>query len=983
LLSGGSSIAIAYIGITPASAIVSASDSVVVLIVGDGNPSGVSLTADVSLVADTAPICAVASVWTYGPSTNVSSATPTSGQYGTRITLTGTGLRAYGAHVTNATVAGITASIVSESDSQAVVAAGSGPSNGAAAGDIVITANTGAHYTISSAFTYIAVGTIIVVSPSSGQAGTAVAISGLRLCGGGSYIASVTLAGMSANITGQTNCNYVTVTAQDFGANITGSVVVIADTGATTTIQDAWTYIAAGYISSVAPNAGQAGDRVTIKGVQIFGGGTSATQVYLGSVPATILVNGNTTYMVVSANQPSGGASGSGDVLIIGSTGVPVRLVNGWTYSTISSIVPNSGQKGTVVTILGTALLAAGTQPTSVLLGNVAASVQSYSATNITVVAGSNLVFQDQPGFVKINTNSGQAVTSAADTWTYKPPSQIASVFPSQGQVGSLVTISGSNLLGYGSSIASVQLAGASASSIVFFNDSEIVAVAAAHGAAVGSVTITADTGATASLVAAWRYVTPGTISSVSPSSGQVNTLVTITCTGLLSGASSLSGVLLGGVAASRIVSASDTVVIVAASSGNASNADSSVHVLSQYGSDVSAANAWNYTADGSISSFFPTSGQYGTLVTVNGARLLGAGSAVVNATISGAVAQVVNYTNTIVLLQAGSTAPGSGAIVLFADSGATVTSVSTFTYLVAGVIANVTPGSGQAGTRVTITGQALLGGGATAAGVTFGGVAATIVSATNTTVIVQAGDKASAGAVDVAVISNTNANVVSSNGWTYLLRGVVGSVTPNNGIYGTVVTIRGSRLLGGGQYVAFASLAGVPAAILSGNDTTVVIVANASSNPNSVVQGDVVLQSDTGSIVLSSNGWTYTVSSQISSISPTSGAVGTLVNVYGSRLLGGGSKIVSASLGGIAVLNVTFSNDTLVQVAAGANVVASTGFVVLVSDTGATTSFYGWTYATPAVISNVYPGSGQVAPAALYMAAICLAAGRRLFKRR
>jgi len=478
----------------------------------------------------------------------------------------------------------------------------------------------------------------------------------------------------------------------------------------------------------------------------------------------------------------------------------------------------------------------------------------------------------------------------------------------------------------------------------------------------VGVVTIAADTGATASSSpGAWRYVTPGMISSVSPSSGQLNTLVTITGTGLLSGATSLSSVLLGGIAASRIVSASDTTVIVAASSGNPSNADSSVQVLSQYGSDVSIASAWNYTADGSISSFFPTSGQFGTLVTVTGARLLGAGSAVVNATIAGAVARVVNYSNTVVLVQAGSAVPGAGAIVLYADSGATVTSVSTFTYLVAGVIANVTPGSGQAGTRVTITGQALLGGGASATAVTFGGVAATIVSATNTTVIVQAGDKTAAGPVDVAVISNTNANVVSTNGWTYLLRGVVNTVTPSSGIYGTSVTISGSRLLGGGQYVAFASLAGVPATVVFGNDTTAVIVANTSSNPNGMVQGDVVLQSDTGSIVLYTNGWTYTVSSQISSISPTSGAVGTLVNVYGSRLLGGGSKIVSASLGGISVLNVTFSNNTFVQVVAGANVAPSNSSVVLVSDTGATTSFYGWTYVTPAVISSVYPGSGQV----------------------
>jgi mucin-19 len=962
LRSGGTHLVAANLGGFVVSRIVVDTDTLVVLAVGPGHLSNSSnLTVDIEMTANTDPTCLFRNAWTYGARAGVTSVSPASGQRGTRVTIAGFGLRVYGSQVTNVTLAGVAATILSESDSQIVVAASTGPSLGGAVSDIVITSDLGGRFVIPQTWTYIASGRVLVVSPSSGQLGTIVQVSGLDMCGGGTSVVNVTLAGVAANITAQQDCNLITVVAPDYGANVTGDVAVISNTGAISIRPNSWTFVAAGFIQSIRPSAGQAGDQVTITGLELFGGGSSATVVTLAGVPASITTNGNRASLVITV---IGGGSGTGDVVILGDTGVIVRLVNGWTFSSITSVTPSSGQVGTTVTITGTALLAAGTNVTGVTLAGVpVASVRSFSNTSIVVVAASRTVVLDQTGPVVVQSNSGQSVTSAPGAWTYKQASAITGVFPTQGQTGAVVTITGARLAGYGTQVQVVTLAGVAAN-IMGQNGSSVVVIAGnTTGPLAGDVVVTADTGATATWGSTWSYVAAGSIQAVSPAVGQRDTLVTITGSGLLSGAPSLARVLLGGVSA-VVVHANDTTVVVSAGSSSGANADRSVVVESLYGTQVQQSELWTYVSNGAVNSFTPSSGHGGTRITISGTAMLGAGSSVASATVAGVSAAVISSSNETVILAAGSANITSGTIVLVANTGATIFSSASFTYLTPGVISSLSPSSGQVGTLVTIRGSGLLGGGLFATNVTLGSINGIVISSNDTTVVFEAA-AGSAGFTDVTIISNTFAAVTASQAWLYLSASSITSVVPGNGTIGTFVTVHGTGLLAGGQTIVNATLAGSPVLqVLPGsNNTVVVLVASASLNAAVALTGDIVLLSNTGSRVVLVSGWTYLISSEILQVSPSSGNGGTIVNIFGNRLLGGGQRIVSASFNGVPARAVVFSNETVVQLVAASNVAGTTpGTVTLVSDIGSTAvKTSGWAYVPQPTITAIVPNSGQV----------------------
>jgi hypothetical protein len=103
----------------------------------------------------------------------------------------------------------------------------------------VLTANTGAVVRATSAWFYQVRGTIQTVNPTSGAGGTEVVISGTDLCGNGTEIVNVTLAGFAATIVTSLCGSFIRVTARNYGAPITGDVVLIADTGAQVSISNA------------------------------------------------------------------------------------------------------------------------------------------------------------------------------------------------------------------------------------------------------------------------------------------------------------------------------------------------------------------------------------------------------------------------------------------------------------------------------------------------------------------------------------------------------------------------------------------------------------------------------------------------------------------------------------------------------------------------------------------------------------------------
>eukprot|EP00054_Salpingoeca_dolichothecata_P029838 m.237174 g.237174 ORF g.237174 m.237174 type:complete len:469 (-) comp26557_c0_seq3:38-1444(-) len=461
---------------------------------------------------------------------------------------------------------------------------------------------------------------------------------------------------------------------------------------------------------------------------------------------------------------------------------------------------------------------------------------------------------------------SSGAITFLSDAFTYLVVGTITNVDPSVGQVGTLVTLTGTELLGSGSSVQSVRLSGSSATVMSASDTTVVVQAASSSNPGAGDVEIVSNTGAIVTLSNGFTYTEESDITSVSPSSGQEGTRVTIGGARLRGAGNNVVTVTLASVPAT-IDSESDSQVIVVADDAASQTGD--VVLTADTGATVTKANGWTYNAEGDVTSVVPAEGQVGTQVVIGGTNLLGSGSSLTQVTLGGvAVQSIDSESNTAVQVTAadnGGSSSSAGDIVLVADTGAVVTEPSGWTYLAVGTIARVEPARGHFGTVVDITGSGLLGGGNTVVSVTLGSTEVDNIVWSNNTLVRVRVAAASAGVVDVVLTSDTGAVVSLSAGFEYVAPAVIDLVSPNQGQLGTFVTIYGTGLFGGGNSIFSITLNGIqPLSIESESDSQVVLRAGQS---DILGVGDIVIESDTGAIVELVGGWTYDIPSNITSV--------------------------------------------------------------------------------------------------------------------
>ena len=387
------------------------------------------------------------------------------------------------------------------------------------------------------------------------------------------------------------------------------------------------------------PHVGQTSTSVTIRGRNLLMGGAVLANVTLGGNEVQTVVHANDTTVVVVAASGTAGLAG---VYLEADTGAFVRNASLWEYvpaGTIQSIEPNNGRVGSVVTIRGSNLLGGATSLASVTFGGVEVeSVGSFNATTVVATVGLSMT----PGVVDVTivADTGAVVASAA-AWAYLEAGNITSVSPASGTEGTTVTIEGSHLLGGGAFVQRVLL-GPAAAAVTFSNDTRVVAVAGGQATASGpwDVTVVADTGARALTSNAWRYIAPGAIDAVVPSSGQRGTVVTVNGTGLLSGADALASITLGNSSATIVSFTDDEVVFVAPAAIGPQAVDVALRAAS--GPVVSASAGFQYLAAGVVTEVEPSSGIFGTRVTITGTGLLNGGQEVAAFTIDGVATQEI-----------------------------------------------------------------------------------------------------------------------------------------------------------------------------------------------------------------------------------------------------------------------------------------------------------------------------------------------------
>jgi hypothetical protein len=402
-------------------------------------------------------------------------------------------------------------------------------------------------------------------------------------------------------------------------------------------------------ITSFSPGSGSVGTGVTITGTNFLG----TQRVKFNNTDASFSVDISGTQITTSV--PSGASTGPLTVKTpqgTAVTGVAFVVTGG---PTITNFSPTSGPVGTSVAINGTNLTGA----TSVTFDGTSASFSVNGSTQIiaTVPSGATT------GRIEVTTPSGSAKSASHFTVTSSADPIITSFSPTFGPVGTSVTINGSHFTG----VTQVKFHGVVAT-FSFGSDTQVTATVPT-GATTGKITLTTSSGTTSSPTA-FTVVTATVphITGFSPNSGAVGAAVTITGSGFLG----TTLVRFNNTAASSFVIVNDGKITTTVPTGATTG---KISVTNPLGTGTSASS---FTVSGpKITSFNPTSGNPGTVVTIFGSNFTG-----VNAvTFNGASAASFSFVNdgTVTAVVPGSAT--TGKITLSTPSGSD-TSNGTFTVL-------------------------------------------------------------------------------------------------------------------------------------------------------------------------------------------------------------------------------------------------------------------------------------------------------------
>ena len=192
------------------------------------------------------------------------------------------------------------------------------------------------------------------------------------------------------------------------------------------------------------------------------------------------------------------------------------------------------------------------------LAGLEAHAITFENDTLVVAVAADGL---EQYGSIRLTANSG-AVLEITDSWRFIPPSKINEITPSAGQYGTLAVIQRSRMLGGGNKITEVVLAGTAAK--VIGGTDNTVSVRAQHGdkQEKGDVVVVSDSGASATLVNGWTTLAVGKVTKLTPSKGELNTVVAIHGERLLGGGQGIQRVFLAG-AEAEVLDANNSMIMV------------------------------------------------------------------------------------------------------------------------------------------------------------------------------------------------------------------------------------------------------------------------------------------------------------------------------------------------------------------------------------------------------------------------------------
>jgi len=578
----------------------------------------------------------------------------------------------------------------------------------------------------------------------------------------------------------------------------------------------------------------------------------------------------------------------------------------------ISSFSPGSGVVDTEVTIAGSNFTGA----TLVKFNGVSApsfAVHSDSEIRADVPTGAS------SGAISVTTGGGTAM-SATDFIVTVPPPAIGSFSPTSGTQGTVVTISGDNFNGS----TAAQFNGLAASTFTIDSATQIRATVPA-GATTGKIGVTTPGGAGLSVNDFTVNSVAGapSITSFSPTSGLVITLVTITGANF----NGTNSVKFNGTDAPTFVVDSNTQIRVSVPGGATTG---KISVTNAASTAFSINDFVVIPPAPSIASFTPGSGLVGIEVTVTGNNFSGATAVQFNGVPASTF--TVDSATQIRVTVPGAATTGTISVT---TGGGTALSTTNFTVIPpAPIISSFSPSSGLVGIQVTIIGSNFSG----ASNVQFNGTtASTFIVDSATQIRVTVPVAATTGKINVTTLGGTALSAAD-----FVMTPIITTFTPTTGVAGTEVTITGNHFIGA-TAIQFNSIAASTFTVDSAMQIRATAPANATTGKISVTTpgGTALSVAD------------FAVSSpSITSFAPTSGLGGAEVTITGMNFNGASSVQFNGA-------TATFTVDSNTQLRANVPAGATTGKISVTTGGGTAISADDF-FMTP-VITSFTPASGLV----------------------
>ena len=758
-------------------------------------------------------------------------------------------------------------------------------------GPITVTTPAGSS---TSATPFTAPPAIASFTPASGPAGTVVTLTGTDFANA-TGIKFHGLAGTAFALVSGTSAQ-ATV---PIGAT-TGTLTITTPAGTGTSLTTFT--VPAPTVTSFTPTTGPAGTVVTLTGT----GFSSATAVKFNTTSAlTFTVVSDTS---LTATVPPGATTGPVAVTSPNGTGTSSGSFTA-PAPAITSFTPTSGPVGTSVTITGAGFT-----------GATAVKFNGTAATTVTVTSDLAITATVPPGTttgpIAVTTPNGTGTSTGS--FTVPPLPTITSFTPASGQVGTLITLTGTAFTG----ATAVKFNGTPAATFAVVSDTTLTATVAA-GTTTGTVAVTTPNG-TAVSTSSFTALVPPAITSFTPASGPAGTAVTLTGTGF----TGATAVKFNG-SASTFNVASDTSVTATVPAGATTG---TLAVTTPYGTGTST-GAFTVQLPPGVTSFTPTSGPVGTMVTLTGTGFTGATAVKFNSTAASSF-NVVSDTALTATVPAGAT---TGTLAVTTPNG-TGTSTNSFNVLLPPAVTSFAPATGPVGTPVTLTGTGFTG----ATAVKFNGTPATtfnVASDTSATATVPAG--ATTGTLAVTTPNGTG---MSTGAFTVQLPPVVTSFTPTSGPAGTGVTLTGTGFTGA-TAVKFNGTAAFTYTIGSDTAITATVPAGATTGTITVVS--------TGGSGTSTASFTVLLPPVINAFTPTIGPAGSSVTLTGAGFTGA----TAVKFNGTAATTFTVGSDTSITVTVPSG--AASGTIAITTPGGTGSSPGAFTVLAPPVIASFTPASG------------------------